>query len=79
MPGFRRWFGRVKDGAAALGERRTQVQARHEAELLAERQRVAEARRARPRNPDPARAVPWGYGSRPRPVGGSWCSRPPCG
>ncbi|MFD5411968.1 AI-2E family transporter [Streptomyces nojiriensis] len=60
MPGFRTWFGRIKDGAAALGERRTQVQARHEAELLAERQRVAEARRARPRNPDPARAVPWG-------------------
>ncbi|MET9694995.1 AI-2E family transporter [Streptomyces sp. NPDC006514] len=60
MPGFRRWFGRVKDGAAALGERRTQLQARHEAELLAERQRVAEARRARPRNPDPAGAVPWG-------------------
>ncbi|WP_405827412.1 AI-2E family transporter [Streptomyces sp. NBC_00105] len=60
MPGIRTWFGRVKDGAAALGERRTQVQARHEAELLAERQRVAETRRARPRNPDPARAVPWG-------------------
>ncbi|WKD36220.1 AI-2E family transporter [Streptomyces xanthophaeus] len=60
MPGIRMWFGRVKDGAAALGERRTQVQARHEAELLAERRRVAEARRARPRNPDPARAVPWG-------------------
>ncbi|MER6319293.1 AI-2E family transporter [Streptomyces sp. NPDC001581] len=60
MPGIRTWFGRVKDGAAALGERRTQVQTRHEAELLAERQRVAEARRARPRNPDPARAVPWG-------------------
>ncbi|MER6256936.1 AI-2E family transporter [Streptomyces sp. NPDC001584] len=60
MPGIRTWFGRVKAGAAALGERRTQVQARHEAELLAERQRVAEARRGRPRNPDPARAVPWG-------------------
>ncbi|KOG43993.1 membrane protein [Streptomyces virginiae] len=60
MPGIHTWLGRVKDGAAALGERRTQVQARHEAELLAERQRVAEARRGRPRNPDPARAVPWG-------------------
>ncbi len=60
MSGIHTWLGRVKDGAAALGERRTQVQARHEAELLAERQRVAEARRARPRNPDPARAVPWG-------------------
>ncbi|MFF4393958.1 AI-2E family transporter, partial [Streptomyces sp. NPDC001552] len=61
MPGIRTWFGRIKDGAAALGERRTQLQARHEAELLAERQRVAEARRARPpRTPDPARAVPWG-------------------
>ncbi|MFF2792340.1 AI-2E family transporter [Streptomyces sp. NPDC058049] len=60
MPGIRTWPGRVKAGAAALGERRAQVQARHEAELLAERQRVAEARRARPRNPDPARAVPWG-------------------
>ncbi|CAM5367331.1 AI-2E family transporter [Streptomyces avidinii] len=60
MPGIHGWLGRVKDGAAALGERRTQVQARHEAELLAERQRVAEARRARPRDPDPARAVPWG-------------------
>ncbi|MFF4299595.1 AI-2E family transporter [Streptomyces vinaceus] len=60
MPGIRRWFALIADGAAALGERRTQVQARHEAELLAERQRVAEARRARPRDPDPARAVPWG-------------------
>ncbi|MFI8341815.1 AI-2E family transporter [Streptomyces sp. NPDC085639] len=60
MPGIHTWLGRVKDGAAALGERRAQVQARHEAELLAERQRVAEARRGRPRNPDPARAVPWG-------------------
>ncbi|MFD9013950.1 AI-2E family transporter [Streptomyces sp. NPDC059552] len=60
MPGIHTWLGRVKDGAAALGERRTRVQARHEAELLAERQRVAEARRGRPRNPDPARAVPWG-------------------
>ncbi|MFI1650378.1 AI-2E family transporter [Streptomyces avidinii] len=60
MPGIHEWLGRVKDGAAALGERRTQVQARHEAELLAERQRVVEARRGRPRNPDPARAVPWG-------------------
>ncbi|MFE5540473.1 AI-2E family transporter [Streptomyces sp. NPDC056492] len=60
MPGIRRWFTLVKDGVVALGERRTQEQARHEAELLAERQRIAEARRARPRNPDPARAVPWG-------------------
>ncbi|MFJ3963292.1 AI-2E family transporter [Streptomyces sp. NPDC090036] len=60
MPGIRTWLGRVKDGAAALGERRAQVQARNEAELLAERERAAEARRTRPRNPDPARAVPWG-------------------
>ncbi len=60
MPGSRTWFGRVKDGAAALGERRALVQARHEAEMQAERERAAEARRIRPRNPDPARAVPWG-------------------
>lgn len=60
MPGIRAWPGRLKDGAAALGKRRAQVQARNEAELLAERERAAEARRTRPRNPDPARAVPWG-------------------
>lgn len=29
--------------------------------------------------PDPAQAVPWGYGSRPRPAGGCWCSRAPSG
>lgn len=60
MPGIRAWLGRVKDGAAALGERRAQAQARHDAEAAAERERVAEARRARPRTRDPALTVPWG-------------------
>lgn len=58
MPGIRTWPGRVKASVAALGERRTQ--ALQEAELSAERERAAEAHRRRPRNPDPARAVPWG-------------------
>ncbi|WP_412079616.1 AI-2E family transporter (plasmid) [Streptomyces xanthophaeus] len=60
MPGIRAWLGRVKDGAAALGERRAQAQARHDAEAAAERERAAEARRARPRTRDPALTVPWG-------------------
>ncbi|MEV7562311.1 AI-2E family transporter [Streptomyces sp. NPDC089795] len=58
MPGIRTWPGRVKAGAAALGERR--AQALREAELTAERERAAEAHRRRPRDPAPARAVPWG-------------------
>ncbi|MET9604834.1 AI-2E family transporter [Streptomyces sp. NPDC006512] len=62
MPGIHTWLDRVRDGAAALGERRAQAQARREAEeeAEAERERAARARRARPRIPDPAQAVPWG-------------------
>ncbi|MFD9380182.1 AI-2E family transporter [Streptomyces sp. NPDC059999] len=61
MPGIHRWLDRVKEGATALGERRAQAQARRDAEYgeNAEEERAAEARRARPRTPDPAVAVPW--------------------
>ncbi|MFD3698409.1 AI-2E family transporter [Streptomyces sp. NPDC058646] len=60
MPGIGTWLGRVKEGAAALGERRAQAVARRDTEAAAERLRAAEARRARPRNPDPGLMVPWG-------------------
>ncbi|MFJ1864471.1 AI-2E family transporter [Streptomyces sp. NPDC088097] len=62
MPGIHGWLDRAKRGSAALGERRAQVQARRDAEDAAdaETERAAEARRARPRTPDPSRAVPWG-------------------
>ncbi|MEV6569873.1 AI-2E family transporter [Streptomyces sp. NPDC051577] len=61
MPGIHRWLDRVKEGATALGERRAQAQARRDAEYGedAQEERAAEARRARPRTPDPAVAVPW--------------------
>ncbi|MDJ0380373.1 AI-2E family transporter [Streptomyces sp. G-G2] len=61
MPGIHKWLDRVKNGSAALGERRARVQARHDAVYgaEAERERAAAARRVRPHAPDPAGAVPW--------------------
>ncbi|MGW6860612.1 AI-2E family transporter [Streptomyces xanthophaeus] len=60
MTGIRGWLGRVKDRAAAFGERRAQAQADYDGEAAAERERAAAARRVRPRHRDPALTVPWG-------------------
>ncbi|MFE0602476.1 AI-2E family transporter [Streptomyces sp. NPDC058892] len=62
MTWIRDVFGRARGAATAVGERRAQALARHDAEEAAERARAARSRPARApeRVPDPSRAVPWG-------------------
>ncbi|KJY19504.1 MULTISPECIES: AI-2E family transporter [Streptomyces] len=62
MSGIRDLFGHARSAAAAVGERRAQALARHDAEEAAERERTVRLRpaQARDRAPDAARAVPWG-------------------
>ncbi|MFD9084362.1 AI-2E family transporter [Streptomyces erythrochromogenes] len=62
MPLIRDLFGRTRNAAAAVGERRARALARHDAEEAVERERAVRLRpaQARDRAPDAARAVPWG-------------------